>query len=189
MERLEAVIAVLDALRVPYLIGGSFASAVHGMARTTLATDIVADLRLKHVAPLVSALQDRFYVDEAAVHEALRDRSSFNLIHLTTMFKVDIFLPTGRPYDQAEFAHRAQRVVATDPERTAYVASTEGTILTKLEWYRLDGEVSERQWRDVLGILKAQGTVLDIAYLQEWAQPLGVADLLELALSASSAQD
>lgn len=182
-----AVIAVLDALNVPYLIGGSFASSVYGMVRATMDADLLADLRPEHVAPLASALQGQFYVDEGAIHEAIRDKSSVNLIHLATMFKVDIFVPKGRPYDRAEFEHRTRRIVATAPERSAYVASAEDTILTKLEWYRLGGEVSERQWRDILGILKAQSGELDIAYLRDWAQQLGIADLLELALGAASA--
>ena len=182
-----AVIDVLDALHVPYLIGGSLASSVYGMVRSTLDADIVADLQVEHVAPLVSALQNQFYVDEGAIFEAIHEQGSFNIIHLATMFKVDIFLLKGRPYDEAEFEHRTQRVVATDPERTAYVASAEDTILTKLEWYRLGREVSERQWRDILGILKTQSGALDIAYLRKWAQELGVKDLLELALGAASA--
>jgi hypothetical protein len=74
-------------------------------------------------------------------------------------------------------------VIATDPERTAYVASAEDTVLTKLEWYRMGSEVSERQWRDVLGVLKVQAERLDLAYLRRWAAALGVADLLEQALS------
>lgn len=182
-----AVIDILDALHVPYLIGGSLASGIYGMIRSTLDADIVADLQVEHVAPLVSALQNQFYVDEGAIYEAIRYRGSFNLLHLATMFKVVLFLPKGRPYDEAEFQRRTQRVVATDPERTAYVASAEDTILTKLEWYRLGGEVSERQWRDILSILKTQSGALDIAYLRKWAQELGVKDLLELALGAASA--
>ncbi len=74
-------------------------------------------------------------------------------------------------------------MVATEPERTAYIASAEDTVLTKLEWYRMGGEVSDRQWRDVLGVLKVQGKRLDLAYLRRWATELGIADLLERALA------
>ncbi|MCD6553417.1 MAG: hypothetical protein J7M16_05345 [Anaerolineae bacterium] len=179
------VIEVLERLNVPYLIGGSLASAVHGVARATVDTDLVADLRLEHAAPLAQALSDMFYVDVESIRDAIRRRSSFNLIHLETMFKVDVFVRKQRPFDQAQFERRVAQIVATDPERTAYVATPEDIVLAKLEWYRMGGEVSDRQWRDVLGVLKVQWGRLDLAYLRRWAPALGVADLLEKALSAA----
>ena len=180
-----SVIEALEALDVPYLIGGSLASAIHGVARATVDTDLVADLRPEHAAPLAQALSDAFYVDVESIQDAIRRRSSFNVIHLETMFKVDVFARKRRPFDRAQFERRAAQVVATDPERTAYVASPEDTVLTKLEWYRMGGEVSDRQWRDVLGVLKVQGERLDPAYLRWWATALEVADLLEKALIAA----
>ncbi len=179
------VIEVLERLNVPYLIGGSLASAVHGVARATVDTDLVADLHLEHAVPLAQALSDMFYVDVESIRDAIRRRSSFNLIHLETMFKVDVFVRKQRPFDQAQFERRVAQIVATDPERTAYVATPEDIVLAKLEWYRMGGEVSDRQWRDVLGVLKVQWGRLDLAYLRRWAPALGVADLLEKALSAA----
>lgn len=178
------VINALQKLGVPYLIGGSLASTLHGVVRTTLDTDIVAELRLEHVTPLVEILESIFYIDDQAVHEAIQRQSSFNLIHLETMFKVDIFVSKQRPFDQAQFARRTAQIIATNPDQSAYIATAEDTILTKLEWYRLGGEVSERQWRDVLGVLKVQGNRLDLAYLRHWALELRVTDLLEKALTS-----
>lgn len=151
------VIQALEKLGVPYLIGGSLASAVHGVVRATLDADLVADLHLEHAELLAQALDDAFYVDIEAICDAIRCRSSFNVIHLETMFKVDVFVPKQRPFDQMQFERRVEQGVATDPERTAYIASVEDTILAKLEWYRLGGEVSERQWRDVLGYAHGAG--------------------------------
>ncbi len=176
------VIEALNDLGIPYLIGGSLASAVHGVPRATMDADLVADLRLEHAEPLARALGSAFYVDVESIRDAIRRHGGFNVIHLETMFKVDIFVRKPRPFDAAQFARRRDVVVATDPERTAYFASAEDSILTKLEWYRFGGEVSERQWGDVLGILKAQSTRLDLSYLRRWANALNVADLFERAL-------
>ncbi len=118
-------------------------------------------------------------MDALSLLDAIQHRSSFNLIYLETMFKVDVFLPKWRPFDKAQFERRTSEVIATEPGRMAWVASAEDTILTKLEWFRLGDEISERQWRDVLGVLKIQGERLDLVYLRQWASQLNVSDLLE----------
>jgi len=179
----QQVVDALDQLGVPYVIGGSLASSLYGVVRTTLDADVVADLRPSHVEPLVVALSGAFYVDAQAIEDAITHRSSFNVIHLETMFKVDVFIPKRRPFDQAQLERRVLQVIATDPERTAYMASAEDTILAKLDWYRQGGQVSERQWRDVLGVLRVQGDSLDMDYLRRQAAALGVADLLEQSLA------
>lgn len=176
------VIDALEALNVPYLIGGSFAAAVYGVARMTADADLVADVRFEHVESLSSRLSADFYLDAESIREAIRHRSSFSLIHLKTMFKVDVFLPKPRPYSQAQMERRVQQPLSTEFERRAYFSSAEDSVLSKLEWYRLGGEVSDRQWRDILGIIKMQGERLDLAYLRQWAAALNVADLLEKAL-------
>jgi hypothetical protein len=183
---LVLVIDALEALGVPYFIGGSVASAIYGVLRTTVDADLVADLRVQHAEPLAHALGDAFHVDAESIKEAIRHQRSFNLIHLGTMFKVDVFVLKRRPFDASQFARRTAHVIATDPERRAYVASAEDTILAKLEWYRLGNEVSDQQWRDVLGILKVQTDRLDHDYLRQWAVELNVADLLERALGEAT---
>ncbi len=178
------VIAALDSLGVPYFIAGSLASSLYGLARSTLDTDLVADIKAEHVLQLKSKLEDQFYITEEEIRSAIRHRSSFNVIHYETVFKVDIFLPKPRPFDKRQF-QRSQRVVVTRvPEQSAYVASAEDTILAKLEWYRLGNEVSERQWLDILGVLKIQGDRLSLPYLRQVAAELGLSDLLEDALKS-----
>ena len=160
------VVEALESLGISYFIGGSFASAVHGVLRATLDADLVADLHLEHAEPLARALADAFYVNADAIRDAVRHRDSFNVVHLETMFKVDVFVLKDRPFDQSELARRSAQVIASDPERTAYVASAEDTILAKLEWYRMGGGVSQRQWQDVLRILKVQAGRLDLNCLR-----------------------
>lgn len=127
-----AVIGALDALDVPYLIGGSLASALHGVMRATMDADLVADLRQEHIAPLVLALGDAFYADTRIIRSAVQEHGSFNLIHLETMFKVDVFVASARSFDRSQLARRQLHVLSNDPERRAYVASAEDIILAKL---------------------------------------------------------
>jgi hypothetical protein len=183
------VIDAMDALGVPYLIGGSLASAVHGVLRATLNTDLVADLRLEHAEPLARALGGTFYVDAESIREAVLHQRSFNVIHLETMFKVDVFVVKKRPFHHSQMERRLAQVIATDPDRTAYVATAEDTILAKLEWYRMSGDVSEQQWRDVLGVMKVQADRLDLAYLRQWAAQLNISDLLERAIKEAGFLD
>lgn len=175
------VTELLDELEVTYAIGGSLASAVHGVIRSTLDADIVANLRSEHAVPLVQALGSVFYADIDTINEAIRHHTSFNLLHLETMFKVDIFVAKPRDFDQAQLSRRQRHQVSDAPEKYAYVTSPEDVILAKLEWYRLGGEVSDRQWQDIIGVLKIQSDQLDLNYLQQMALKLNVADLLRQA--------
>lgn len=177
------VTAVLEQLGVPYLIGGSLASTIYGWVRTTQDSDLVAELRQEQIAPFSRALEGEFYVDEEMIAGAIAHCSSFNILHRESMFKVDIFIPQQRPFVQEQLARAHRQVLSVEPHVDALFATAEDTLLAKLEWYRMGGEVSERQWRDVLGIVKVQAGNLDLEYLHRWAGELQVADLLERVLS------
>jgi len=180
-DAITPIVEALEHLGVNYHIGGSVASSIYGIIRATIDADLVANLELKHVRPLVKLLEADYYIDEDSVRDAVKRRGSFNAIYLDTMLKVDVFIPKSRLFDQEEL-RRIQLQPLIEGYRPFYVASPEGTILNKLEWYRMGGEVSDRQWNDILGVLKVQGTNLDMAYLQRWAVALKVSDLLERAL-------
>jgi hypothetical protein len=179
------VTSILEQLGVPYLIGGSLASTLYGMVRTTQDSDVIANMRSEHIQPFIAALQNEFFIDEEMIADALSRNSSFNIIHRETMFKVDVFIPSPRPFQQSQFARAQRQTFDLEPEISANFASAEDTILSKLEWYRMGGEVSDRQWRDILGVLKTREGELDLNYLRKWANELKVNDLLARALQES----
>lgn len=174
------VVNVLDNLGIAYFIGGSFASSLYGMMRTTNDADVVAGLTQEHVLAFLEALASEFYVEERSIRRAVESGRHFNLIHGETQFKVDVFTPRPKAFVSSELERREQHQFGSN--HTAYFASAEDTVLAKLEWYRLGNEVSDRQWRDITEVLKVQRGRLDLEYLKHWAEALSVSDLLDEAL-------
>ena len=182
LAALAPVLRVLDELGVRHFVGGSIASSAHGVARASVDGDVVAELGPGHVEPLVAALRETYYVPEARVSDAVARKASFNLIHLDTMLKVDVFVSKDRPFDRRAFERSRPAVIEGTSGATLPVSSAEDVVLAKLEWYRRGGEVSERQWSDVLGVLQAGAGDLDLGHLRRGSAELEVDDLLERAL-------
>jgi hypothetical protein len=170
----------LEHCGVRYTVGGSLASSVSGEPRSTLDIDIVADLSEADIEPFVSSLGDEFYAEPESLRRAVRDRSNSNLIHLPTTTKIDLFIAGGTPLDEQQLQRRLR--VAIGPDQFLFMHTAEDILLQKLRWYRLGGEVSDRQWRDVLGIVRVQAERLDLDYLRQSADVLDVSDLLAQAL-------
>lgn len=168
--------ARLDTVGVEWVIGGSLASSVHGEPRATQDIDVVVDLHPRLVRRLVKALDRDYYIDADAVRDAVRSHSMFNAVHYLSALKVDFFVAGDDPFEAERLARR-QRVDM--PNGVLYVDTAEHTLLRKLEWYRRGGERSERQWRDVVAIVRVQGDRLDRDRLHHWAAYLGVTDLLD----------
>jgi hypothetical protein len=164
---------------VTWLVGGSIASSLLGEPRATADVDLVADLRGRHVGPLFIALVDAFYIDESAASAAVRTRGAFNVIQLASMTKVDIYCSADEPLGREELSRRI--FVELEGERVP-CASAEDIILQKLLWFVAGGRVSDRQWRDVRGVIRVQGAALDRAYLERHAANRGLTDLLGQAL-------
>ena len=189
---LEITLLVTDALEqlgVPYVVGGSLASSFHGIPRATIDADVVAAIRPAHQTGLVKALRDRFYLDADAIRLAIEQRATFNLIHLETMFKVDVFIAGDDQVTRQELERGRPFVVTDAPERTLRIASAEDTIARKLHWYELGDGVSDRQWNDVVGVLKVAGASLDLPYLRRTAALLGVERLLDRAIEEVGQED
>jgi len=190
-EVLAAVTPVVEALKrlgVDYYLGGSIASSAYGVARATLDVHLVADLCEEHVDPLVELLGSAYYINRGAVSDAVARKLWFNAIHMATTFKIDVFVVKDRAYDRVALGRiRRDSLDPETPTIECFLSSAEDIVLNKLEWFRLGGEVSERQWLDVVGVLSVQHDSLDRAYLAKWAGELGVADLLERAWEQSGA--
>jgi len=176
------VTGLLEELGIPYLISGSMASTLYGMVRTTQDSDIIVEMRTVHIARFVSELEGEFFIDQEMITEAIQHNSSFNIIHRDTMFKVDVFIPRPRPFLRSQLARAKRQTFFFETEVSALFASPEDTILSKLEWYHMGGEGSDRQWRDILGVLKTNAGELDLGYMREWAKELKVSDLLDRAI-------
>ncbi len=172
------VIAVLDRLGILYALGGSWASSLLGKMRFTNAADLAVEPFPGRETEFCSSFGEDYYVSLPAMQQAIRQRSSFNIIHTPSGFKVDLFVRRDRPFEQSLMARRRPFVLADEGGQTIQCLSPEDLILIKLEWYRLGGESMQQQWLDVRGVMEVQGSGLDQAYLDHWSAVLGVADLL-----------
>lgn len=173
---------VLENLGIHYYVGGSLASSAHGIPRSTQDVDIIADIKEYHISHLVENFSDEFYIDAAMIREALKSRSSFNIIHLETMTKVDIFIYTDSPFAYSNMSRRKKELIEDFPDNYAYFSSAEDVILQKLIWYNMGGKISDRQWEDVLGVIKIQSKNIDLKYLNSWAKKLKIIALLDQAM-------
>jgi len=173
---------VFDDLGIRYLVGGSLASSIYGVPRATQDVDLVADLRPEAVQAVHDRLAGTFYVDADMMQDAIARRASFNVIHLETMFKADVFIMRGDSWSREEMTRaRSEEFEGADGPVVVRFASPEDTLLHKLVWYKLGNEISDRQWSDILGVLKVQAGSLDDVYLDRWAPLLDIDHLLSRA--------
>ena len=175
---LDMVTGCFEKLRIPYYIAGSVASSAYGLSRTTVDVDLIADIKIHQVDHLVKALKKDYYIDADMITKAINGSASFNLIHLDTMIKIDVFIPKDQSYDSKALARCQPDTLDEESSRMFYLSSPEDVILSKLQWYQNGGQVSQQQFKDVLGVLKVQGDKLDLQYLRHWASRLNISDLL-----------
>lgn len=173
---IDGVISALQRNDVPYFISGSVAGSVHGEVRATNDVDIVADMSPAQLRHVVASLQSQFTVDADIAAEEFFAGRSFNAIHATTYLKVDVFPATGA--FEREAIRRAIGVTLPGVAHQLSVASLEDILLAKLRWYRLGGESSGVQHRDIERLVALNKGLFDAEYLRVWSNQLSVADLL-----------
>jgi hypothetical protein len=181
IQVVREVLAILDTLGITYAVGGSIASSMHGILRYTNDADVAAEPFPGKESQLVGSFGPDYYVSLSAVEQAVRDRSSFNILNTREGFKVDIFVRPDQPFEKEAMRRRVPFVFPDQPGQPVNLLAPEDIILFKLRWYRLGGEISDQQWSDILGVLKVKAGQLDEAHLDRWATDLGVSDLLARA--------
>ena len=181
VEVVDAVVAALRHHAIPYYVTGSFASSIHGEFRATADIDLVAEIKPSTLPALLRDLEVAFVTDAEQAKSALAAGMSFNLIHRTTYLKVDLF-PCDNAFNRSAL-HRAVAIDIPGATESLRVSSLEDILLAKLRWYRLGGETSEVQRRDVHQLIELNRDALDVSYLRQWSSVLGVDDLLTSALA------
>jgi len=179
---LEGFTNILERLGIDYAVGGLMASSVYGKVRFTQDADITVEPFMSRAEKLFELLKPQYYISKEAMYRALRQHSSFNIIHLESAFKIDVFIRKDTSFEKQLMSRRRALKLSDSLEKPFSVISPEDIILLKLQWYRDTGLGSEQQWDDVIGVLKVQSDKLDFKYLKKWAGILEVNKLLEKAI-------
>lgn len=173
-----------DALGISYVLGGSVASSLVGEPRSTADLDVAVRIRGDDVDALVSAVAEDFYVSAEHVRDAVAGHGSFNLIAWHSADKVDVFVLDDGLLDRRQIERRQPVDLGGG---SVWVTSVEDQVLRKLSWFRMTGETSDRQWRDVVGILQVQAGRIDDDDLTRTAHALGLDELLTRARADAAA--
>lgn len=189
VDPLAIAALIVDALEragLRYVIGGSVAASLMGEPRSTLDLDIMIERDVEKTRALVNELLESCYVDRESAIGAARERRSFNAIHLQTSMKIDFFVAEDSRLAEEAMAHR--RRIELPNSTSLYFYAVEDLVARKLFWFRLGREVSERQWRDVVGMLRLNSDSIDLERLRAVTIGAGVSDLLELAIQEAAVQ-
>lgn len=180
---LKQFVNIVEQLHIVYAIGGSIASSVYGKVRFTQDADVTLEPFDNVADKLFEELKADYYISKNAMYQALREHGSFNIIHLESAFKIDVFIRRNTVFEEQLMTRCKNLKISNSFEKTFSIVSPEDIILLKLCWYRDGGCSSQRQWEDVLGVLQTQANTLDFEYLNKWGATLDIDVLLEKAAS------
>lgn len=177
----------LEDLHVPYYLGGSIASSLHGLQQLAQDIDLIVDLDEQTLPSLCSALGQHYLLDEDEAQEAVREHRPVPLIHLDSLMKVDVIYPKQEAFTLSMRPHIRGYTLDKHSPLISLASATE-MLLFKVQRYRrdeqarTDGMQDDAEWNDILGMLKVQGPDLDLPLLEEWAGSLGITDTWQRAL-------
>lgn len=173
-DLMRLIVQTLESLEIPYMITGSHASAYYGEPRFTRDIDIVAELKEGQVDAFVKFFPaDEFYCDKDVIKAEIKRQGQFNIIQAASGLKIDIILIKATPFSKTEFSRKKREMLFVD--REANFATPEDVIIKKMDFYKEGG--SEKHLRDITGILKISGDIIDRSYISEWTQRLGLTDI------------
>ncbi|MBN2341078.1 MAG: hypothetical protein JXX29_04205 [Deltaproteobacteria bacterium] len=189
LEVTQRVANIFKQLGARYVVGGSVASSMHGIPRATQDVDMVVQLFSTQVPKLLELFSSDFYIDETAVIEAINRSASFNIIHLETMYKIDVFVCGDDELKHQEFERAIPVTIDEETQDTLFIADATDIIIQKLLWYELGNRISQRQWNDVIGVLKVSRQSLDMSYLQKWSIRKKIIPLVKKAFKEALAEE
>jgi hypothetical protein len=188
LDALSSFLEILDRTGIAYAIGGSMASSVYGKVRFTEDADITIEPFSSIVMEnLIQCLSSVFYVSRSAIQQAISMRTSFNVIHIATAFKIDCFVRNETPFQKRLLVRRKRVSIPGIAHQSVWAVCPEDILLLKLDWYHQGGCVSEKQWNDILGVLTIQKKSLNMADLKHWASELHLLSTLEVAIKEADA--
>lgn len=187
LDALAPLAKAFETLGVDYQVGGSLASSVHGVPRSSLDVDVLAALPVSKVSALVETIEGSYYISRTRAADAVERETSFNVIHLATMFKVDIFIARSHRFRRSSLQRRKREILGEEAE--FFLTSAEDIVLHKLDWYQRGDRLSNQQWQDVIGVLRVRGDALDVDYMRQWAMELEISGLLEAALDEAKGRE
>lgn len=173
-ELLRHLVRCLEKLNIPYFITGAVASIAYGEPRLTNDIDIVAEINDGHITKLKECFPEgEYYLDSDAISEAIKCRLQFNIIHPASGLKIDVMISKRDAFDESRFARIRRMRPLEDTE--ANFASPEDVIIKKMEYYK-EGS-SDKHIRDIMGMLKISGEMIDLGYISLWAKRLNLDDI------------